>query len=308
MDHETALAESGKLVAPSRHHDIPGPSSHDDDKSNDMARRGGRQFAMQTGCRRDAGHGSPFPPSSSLPVYSFTCILNCTKKQRPFFSSSLAASSMHVFLWVTNAPPPRTKRRRSGLWGIRDTGRETGGGTWQEERGHKRDAQRGVPRMAVFIFLFTLDKAFPAVLSVHWGAATKTHKGTANRGVPYCGRSKQANPEAWVFYSDHADSVGSRTRSGKGSKQQAEGMWVLVWPREPVVVAWCWGRNGGHIVLLYMGYGSMRGGSIQQFPRGTKGPSCLSVVVESSVLLPLAGVVSLRGRVVLSYCCRIGVL
>lgn len=42
MDHETALAESGKLVAPSRHHDIPGPSSHDDDKRNDMARRGGR--------------------------------------------------------------------------------------------------------------------------------------------------------------------------------------------------------------------------------------------------------------------------
>lgn len=66
MDHETALAESGKLVAPSRHHDIPGPSSHDDDESNDMA-RGGRQFAMQTGCRPTRCWPrltiSPFPPT-----------------------------------------------------------------------------------------------------------------------------------------------------------------------------------------------------------------------------------------------------
>lgn len=106
---------------------------------------------------------------------------------------------MHVFLWVTNAPPPRTKRRRSGLWGIRDTGRETGGGAWQEERGHKRDAQRGVPRMAVFIFLFTLDKAFPAVLSVHWGQQQKRTRGQQTEGSRTVGGASRQTQRRGFF-------------------------------------------------------------------------------------------------------------
>lgn len=265
MDHETALAESGKLVAPSRHHDIPGPSSHDDDKSNDMARRGGRQFAMQTGCRRDAGHGSPFP--LPLPyLYSFTCILNCTKKQGPFFFI-FSRSKQHACIFMgyecAAATNQATTQRSLGYSGHRerDWGRSMAGG-----KGSQKRCATGSSKDGCFYFPFHSRQGFSGCLVGALGAATKTHKGTANRGVPYCGRSKQANPEAWVFYSDHTDSVGSRTRSGKGSKQQAEGMWALVWLREPVVVAWCWGRNGGHIVLLYMGYGSMRGGSIQQFP------------------------------------------
>lgn len=86
--------------------------------------------------------------------------------------------------------------------------------------------------MAVFIFLFTSRQGFSGRLLGALGAATKTHKGTANRGIPYTveGAGQAGKPRGVVFYSDHTDS-GSRTRSGKGSKEQAEGMWALVWPR-----------------------------------------------------------------------------
>lgn len=222
MDHETALAESGKSVAPSRHHDIPGPSSHDDDESNDMA-RGGRQFARQTGCRRDAGHGSPF----SLPLpylhISFTCILNCTKKQGSFFIFSRNKQHACIFTGYECAATNQATTQRS--LGIGAAGREMG--AWQEERGHKRDAQREFQGW-LFLFSFSLStRLFPAVFSVHWGQQLKRTRGQQTEGVPYTvGGAGQAGKPKGVgfFYSDHTDS-GSRMRSGKGSKQQqAEGM------------------------------------------------------------------------------------
>lgn len=245
MDHETALAESGKLVAPSRHHDIPGPSSHDDDESNDMARRGGRQFAMQTGCRRDAGHGSPFslPP---LPAYSFSCILNCTKKQGTFFFLSQQAACMYFYgLRMRRHEPSDATAvfgRRGERWG------DMAGG-----KGSQKRCATGVPRMAFFFFSFShLDKAFPAVFSVHWGQQQKRTRGQQTEGsrTLWEGQGKQANPEAWVFYSDHMGS-GSRMRSGTGSKQQAEGIWALVWPWEPVVGGMGLRRWRPHCIIVY---------------------------------------------------------
>lgn len=175
----------------------------------------------------------------------------------------------------------------AAAFGVFGTRGERFGGTWQEERGHKRDAQREFQGW-LFLFSFShLDKAFPAVFSVHWGQQQKRTRGQQTEGsrTLWEGQGKQANPKAWVFYSDHTDS-GSRTRSGKGSKEQAERMWALVWPWEPVV-AWGWGRNGGHIVLLYMGYGSM--GRRNNSAVSTRNKSSfLSVFVVESSVLPLA--------------------
>lgn len=199
MDHETALAESGKLVAPSRHHDIPGPSSHDDDKSNDMARRGGRQFAMQTGCRRDAGHGSPFPPSSSLPVYSFTCILNCTKKQGPFlfiFSRSKQHACIFMGYECAAATNQATTQRSLGYSGHRerDWGRNMAGG-----KGSQKRCATGSSKDGCFYFPFHSRQGFSGCLVGALGGSNKNAQGDSKPRGPVLWEEQAGKPRGVGF-------------------------------------------------------------------------------------------------------------
>lgn len=148
--------------------------------------------------RRDAGHGSPFPPSS-LPAYFFTCILNCTKKQGSlFFFYSRSKQHACIFMgYECAATNQATTQRPLGYSGRGE--RDLGG--HGRRKGVTKEMRNGSSRDGCFYFPFHISTRLFRPSSRCIGGSNKNAQGDSKpKGPVHCGRGREAGKPRGVGF------------------------------------------------------------------------------------------------------------